>query len=473
MAQRHRVVIIGAGFGGINAALALAKADVDLTVIDRTNHHLFQPLLYQVTAGLMPEGLIAPAIRSILGNQENCQVVLADVLDIDVDKKEVIAREPDTSLLHVKFDTIILAAGATHSYFGKEDEFGQYAPGMKTIEDARYIRDGILAKYEMAELESDPAEVRRWLTFAIIGAGPTGVELAGQIAELAHHVLPREYRHIDTNQTRVLLFEGADSVLPPFDKKLQKYTLEKLRAMGVEVRTRTMAVAMDRRSITVKGPDGSLEVIPARTRIWAAGVQGNPLARQLAEKLGVETDRAGRISVGPDCSVAGRDDIYAIGDLMSLDKLPGVAQVAMQQGKYVGHLIEGRLNGEPTPPPFKYFDKGSMATIGRFAAVMDGFGLKWTGVPAFGAWAFIHILYLVGWGNRLGAMYTWLRAMVFSTNRGHRLITYDGWTQNQAHRAVGGKIELQEMGVNVPIRADAVLDGNQVRAQEGATNTGY
>lgn len=465
MAQRHRVVIIGGGFGGINAAQALAKADVDITIVDRTNHHLFQPLLYQVAAGMMPEGLIAPAIRRVMSGQRNCQVALADVQDIDLENKVIIAKEPDTRELRLPFDTLILAAGATHSYFGNEEKFAQFAPGMKTIEDARYLRDGILAKYEMAELETDPLEKKRWLTFAIVGAGPTGVELAGQIAELAHEVLPRDYRHVDTKSTRILLLEGAPAVLPPFDAKLQKYTHDRLTKMGVEIRTSTLAIDMDRMSITVKGPDGTEEVIPTRTRIWAAGVQGSSLARILAERVGVEIDRSGCIPVGPDCSVAGRDDIYAVGDVMSLDKLPGVAQVAIQQGRYVGKLIDNRLSGKPKPPPFKYFDKGSMATIGYKSAVAESFGMKLTGIPAFMAWGFIHILYLVGWGNRFGALYTWLRAMVFSKNRGHRIITFDG-NAEIAHRGVGGPPDKQRLGDNVPIGTPTTLDGHQTIANQ-------
>ncbi|MDO5500210.1 MAG: NAD(P)/FAD-dependent oxidoreductase [Propionibacteriaceae bacterium] len=465
MAQRHRVVIIGGGFGGINAAQALAKANVDVTIVDRTNHHLFQPLLYQVAAGILPEGLIAPAIRRVVRGQRNCQVALAEVEDIDIENKVVIAREPDTGELLLPYDTLILAAGATHSYFGNEEKFGDFAPGMKTIEDARYLRDGILAKYEMAELETDPAEKKRWLTFAIIGAGPTGVELAGQIAELAHEVLPHDYRHIDTTSTRILLLEGAPSVLPPFAPKLQRWTHDKLTKMGVEIRTNTLAIDMDRVSITVKGPDGREEIIPCRTRIWAAGVQGSPLARRIAEKVGVEVDRAGRIPVGADCSVAGRDDVYAVGDVMTHADLPGVAQVAMQQGKYVGTLIADRLGGKPKPPPFRYFDKGSMATIGYKSAVADSFGMKLTGIPAFGAWGFIHIMYLVGWGNRFGAVYTWLRAMVFSKNRGHRIITFDG-AHNVAHRGVGGPVEKQRLGVNVPLGGRTALDGLKARPAE-------
>lgn len=459
MAQRHRVVIIGGGFGGINAAHALAKANVDVTLVDHTNHHLFQPLLYQVAAGILPEGLIAPAIRRVVGKQRNCQVVWAKVVDIDPDNKVLTTKQGDSSELRLPFDSLVLAAGATHSYFGNEEKFAQYAPGMKTIEDARYLRDGILAKFEMAELETDPATKQAWLTFAIIGAGPTGVELAGQIAELAHVVLPCDYRHIDTKETRILLFEGAPSVLPPFDEKLQQYTHDKLTGMGVEIRTNTLAVDMDRVSITVKGPDGEEDVIPCRTRIWAAGVQGSPLGRILTTKLGIEVDRAGRVPVNADCTVGGREDIFAVGDIMTLDNLPGVAQVAMQQGKYVGKLIADRLQGKPKPPPFKYFDKGNMATIGYKSAVAESFGMKLTGIPAFGAWAFIHIMYLVGWGNRFGAIYTWLRAMVFSKNRGHRLITYANTPEDQAHRGVGGPLHLQRIGENVPVGAATQLDG--------------
>ena len=295
---------------------------------------------------------------------------------------------------------------------------------MKTIEDARYIRDGILSKYEMAELATDPKERAEWLTFVVIGAGPTGVELAGQLAELAHKVLPQEYRTVDTTEARILMLEGAPSVLPPFKPKLQKYTQEHLEKMGVEIKLNTLAIDMDHESITVKGPNG-VETIRARTRIWAAGVQASPLAKMLAEKTGAETDRPGRVAVNPDCSLPGHPEVFAIGDMVLLNKLPGVAQPAMQEGKYVGKLIAARLTGAPPPPPFKYFDKGSMATIGHKAAVADAFGRKFTGFIAYIMWGFIHVLYLVGWGNRLGTMYTWARAIWFSNNRGHRIITFE------------------------------------------------
>ena len=420
---RHRVVVVGGGFGGLNVARALKDSPVDVTIVDRTNHHLFQPLLYQVAAGIMSPGLIAPAIRSTIKKQKNARALLAEVKDLDLEAKVVHALGPDGRPVDLPYDTLVVAAGASHSYFGK-DEFAEFAPGMKTIEDARYIRDGILSKYEMAELATDPQERAEWLTFVVVGAGPTGVELAGQLAELAHLVLPQEYRTVDTTEARILMLEGAPSVLPPFKPKLQKYTHEHLEKMGVEIKLNTLAIDMDHESITVKGPDG-IETIRARTRIWAAGVQASPLAKMLAAKTGAETDRAGRVSVNPDCSLPGHPEVFAIGDMVLLNKLPGVAQPAMQEGKYVGKLIQARVTGQQAPKPFKYFDKGSMATIGHKAAVADAFGRTFTGFIAYIMWGFIHVAYLVGWGNRLGTLYNWARAVWFSQDRGHRIITFE------------------------------------------------
>jgi NADH dehydrogenase len=426
---KHQVVVVGGGFGGLHVTRALDRADVEVTLVDRANHHLFQPLLYQVATGILPPGLIAPALRSVVKRERNARVLLADVQDLDLDRRVVSARAPDGRLLELPYDTLVVAAGATHSYFGK-DQFAEYAPGMKTIEDARYLRDGILAKFEMAEIATDPAERAEWLTFVVVGAGPTGVELAGQIAELAHTVLPRDYRSADTRQARIILLEGAGAVLPPFAPKLQAYTKRRLEEMGIEVRLNSLAVDMDHESITVKGPDG-LQTIRTRTRIWAAGVQASPLARLLAEKAGVEADRAGRIPVGPDCTVPGHPEVFAIGDMVSLDKLPGVAQPAIQEGKYVGRVVKDRLAGRETPP-FQYFDKGTMATIGYRSAVADAFGVKVTGFLAYVMWIFIHVLYLVGWGNRLGTLYTWARALWLSHNRGNRIIAFQTARQEPA-----------------------------------------
>jgi NADH:ubiquinone reductase (H+-translocating) len=418
----ERVVVIGGGFGGLNVTRSLDGADVEITVVDRTNHHLFQPLLYQVASGILSPGLIAPAIRSVIKKQANARALLADVYRLDLDGKVVHAHGPDGREVELPYDTLVVAAGATHSYFGK-DQFAEFAPGMKTVEDARYVRDGILSKFEMAEISTDPEERAEWLTFVVIGAGPTGVEMSGQIAELAQTVLTRDYRSINTRDARVILVEGAGSVLPPFAPKLQAYTQKRLEKMGVEIKLNSLAVDMDHESITLKGPDG-LETIRGRTRIWAAGVQASPLARMLAEQAGVETDRAGRIPVNPDCTLPGHPEVFAIGDMVSLNKLPGVAQPALQEGKYVGKLIKARMAGKETEP-FKYFDKGTMATIGYRSAVADAFGLKVTGFLAYVMWAFIHVAYLVGWGNRIGTMYTWARGIWFGHSRAHRIITFE------------------------------------------------
>ena len=459
---RHRVVVVGGGFGGLNATRYLKDAPVDVTIVDRTNHHLFQPLLYQVAAGLISPGLIAPAIRATIKKQRNARALLGEVKDLDLANKVVKALGPDGRPLDLEYDCLVVAAGASHSYFGK-DEFAEFAPGMKTIEDARYLRDGILSKFEMAEMATDPVERAEWLTFVVIGAGPTGVELAGQLAELAHLVLPQEYRTVDTTEARIILLEGAPAVLPPFDEKLQKYTKAHLEKMGVEIRVNTLATDMNHESITVKGPNG-VETIRARTRIWAAGVQASPLAKMLAEKTGAELDRAGRVSVNPDCSLPGHPEVFAIGDMVSLNKLPGVAQPAMQEGKYVAKLIKARTTGAPIPPPFKYFDKGSMATIGHKAAVADAFGYKFTGFIAYLMWGFIHVAYLVGWGNRLGTLYNWARSLWFSKSRGHRIITFE--------RTMVELDENRKKG-----RAPVVLPGSkpsladEIDAAEGAPKT--
>ncbi|HEY2551304.1 MAG TPA: NAD(P)/FAD-dependent oxidoreductase [Streptosporangiaceae bacterium] len=423
MTDRHRVVIIGGGFGGINVTRNLARADVEVTVVDRTNHHLFQPLLYQVAAGILAEGLIAPALRYVIRKQANARALLADVQDIDVTGRVVAALAPDGQRLALPYDTLVVASGAADAYFGR-DEWAQFAPGMKTLEDARRLRSHILSAFEMAELAAGQAERARYLTFAVVGAGPTGVELAGQLAELAHQVLPRDYRSADTTEAKILLLDASPAVLSAFHPKLQRYAQRRLERMGVDVRLSTTAVAMDHDSITVRGPQGE-EHIPAGTRIWAAGVQASPLARLLAEATGAGTDRAGRVAVRADCSLPGHPEIFAIGDMISLNRLPAVAQPAIQQGKYVGNLIRARLRGQATAKPFRYRDKGSMATIGHLSAVTESFGLRFTGVTGYTMWGFIHVLYLIDWGNRLAAMFSWARALTFAGRRPHRVIRFE------------------------------------------------
>jgi NADH:quinone reductase (non-electrogenic) len=424
VAERHQVLVIGGGFGGLSVTKALARADVDITIVDRTNHHLFQPLLYQVATGILSEGVIAPPLRSIIKNQANARTVLAEVTRFDLDAKTVHGVSPDERPLQRGYDTLVVAGGATHAYFG-HDEWAEFAPGMKTLEDARRLRSRILSAFEMAETVADPEQRTAFLTFVVIGAGPTGVELVGQVAELAKRVLPREFRWVDTGrETRVVLVEAAPTVLGPFDSKLQRYTQRRLTKMGVEVRVNTAATAMTDDSITVNGPEGP-ERIAACTKIWAAGVQASPLAKMLSQATGAQTDRAGRVAVRPDCTLPGHPEVFAIGDMVSLNGLPGVAQPAMQEGKYVGKVIRARLKGNGDVAPFKYFDKGSMATIGHNAAVAHAFGMRFTGPIGYLMWGFIHVLYLIGWGNRIITLYSWMRSLSFTHHRGERIITFE------------------------------------------------
>src|SRR6516165_4061371 len=418
---RHQVIVVGGGFGGIRAARALAGADVDVTIVDRTNHHLFQPLLYQVATGILPDGLIAPALRGVVRKQANAHVVLAEVQDLDLDGRAVHALAPDGGRLTLPYDTLVVAAGCTDAYFGN-DEWSVWAPGLKTLEDARHLRSHILGAFEMAELAVDPAERAAYLTFAVIGAGPTGVEVVGQVAELAHEALPREFKSVATTEAKILLVEAGPQVLAAFAPKLQRYTQRRLEKMGVEVWLNTMARDMDSDSVTVSDPDGDRR-IPARTRIWAAGVQASPLAAMLAAATGAGTDRAGRVAVLPDCSLPGHPEVFAIGDMVRLNDLPGVAQPAIQEGTYVGRLIRARLAGQTDGKPFAYRDKGSMATIGHLSAVADSYGMKFTGVTGYTMWGFVHVLFLIGWGNRASAVFHWARALTFTKNRPHRTIT--------------------------------------------------
>jgi NADH dehydrogenase len=430
---RHQVIIVGGGFGGVRVTRALARADVDVTIVDRTNHHLFQPLLYQVATGILPDGLIAPALRGVTRKQDNARVVLAEVGQLDLDGRVVHALAPDGRKLTLPYDTLVVAAGCADTYFG-HDDWAAWAPGLKTLEDARHIRSHVLGAFEMAELATDPAERAAYLTFAIIGGGPTGVEMAGQVAELAHEALPREFKSVTTTEAKILLIEAGPEVLATFAPKLRHYTRRRLERMGVDVELNTAARAMDQASVTVKGPDGDRR-IPARTKIWAAGVRASPLAAMLAAATGAETDRAGRVAVRPDCSLPGHPEVFAIGDMVRLNDLPGVAQPAIQEGTYVGRLIRDRLAGRTGTAPFAYRDKGSMATIGHLSAVADAFGMKFTGVIGYTMWGFVHVMYLIGWANRVGAVFNWARALTFTKNRAHRTITFERARYELTHHA--------------------------------------
>ncbi|HEX2283568.1 MAG TPA: NAD(P)/FAD-dependent oxidoreductase, partial [Mycobacterium sp.] len=360
--DRHKVVIIGSGFGGLTAAKALKRADVDIKLLAKTTHHLFQPLLYQVATGIISSGEIAPPTRIILRKQKNVQVLLGDVTHIDLASKNV------TSVLlgHTyvtPYDSLIVAAGAGQSYFGN-DHFAEWAPGMKSVDDALELRARILGAFEQAERSSDPARREKLMTFVVVGAGPTGVEMAGQIAELADHTLKGAFRHIDSTQARVVLLEGANAVLPPMGEKLGKKAQARLEKMGVDIQLGAMVTDVDRNGVTVKDGDGTIRRIESATKVWSAGVSASPLGRDLAEQSDVEIDRAGRVKVLPDLSIPGHPNVFVVGDMAAVEGVPGVAQGAIQGAKYVAKNLKAELKGaDPAErEPFQYFDKGSMAT---------------------------------------------------------------------------------------------------------------
>jgi NADH dehydrogenase len=409
-ARVPHVVIVGGGFGGLAAARALRRAPVRVTLIDRRNHHLFQPLLYQVaTAGLSP-GDIAYPIRSVLRRQKNARVLLGDVTRIDRSARAVTF---DGGVL--PYDYLIIATGATHSYFGHDDWAGD-APGLKTVEDAVEIRRRILLAYEAAERESDPELQREWLTFVVVGAGPTGVELAGVLAEIANHTLVRDFRAIDPSMARVILVEGLDRVLVTYPTKLSERAKEQLERLGVEVRLGERVTAIDERGVLAGG-----ERIASRTVLWAAGVQASPLALTLDSEL----DQAGRVRVSPELTVSGDDRVFVIGDLASLEQdgrpLPGVAPAAIQGGKHAARTIRADLRGAPRPR-FRYRDKGSLATIGRAAAVASIGRLEFSGFFAWVAWWAVHLFFLIGFRNRILVMFGWIWSYL-TFQRGARLIT--------------------------------------------------
>jgi NADH:ubiquinone reductase (H+-translocating) len=429
----HRVVVVGGGFGGLFAARTLKRAPVEVTLIDRVNHHLFQPLLYQVATGILSEGEVAPPIRSVLRRQRNLEVELAEVRAFDLERRTVTAMRPDGQDLQVSYDSLIVAAGAGQSYFG-HDEFSRWAPGMKTINDALELRGRILGAFEMAELEQDPEKRREWLTFAVVGGGPTGVEIAGQIAELSRRVLRDDFREIDPGSARVLLFDGGKEVLAGFGDRLSAKGAKGLERLGVEIHTSSIVSDIDRTGVTVKSGEDERR-IPARTKVWAAGVQASRLASLLGEASGAECDRAGRISVQPDCTLPGHPEVFAIGDMMSFDGLPGVAEVAMQQGIHASSTIKRRLNEKDTKP-FRYRDLGSMATISRFRAVVSFKGIRLSGFLGWLVWLFVHLAFLTGFKNRFATVLHW--AVTFIGNgRPQRTITM---------QQIIGRVAIEEAG---------------------------
>jgi NADH dehydrogenase len=421
MSDKPRVIIVGGGFGGLCAAQALKRAPVDVTLIDKRNFHLFQPLLYQVATGSLSPGEIAAPLRSVLSRQKNTRVLLGDVADIDPLSRTVHLADG----ARLPYDSLIVATGSQSSYYG-QDAWREWAPSLKSVEEATSVRHKIYYGFEVAERLSDPAQRRAWLTFVIVGAGATGVELAGAIAEIARQTLKGDFRSIHPEEAQIILMDGGPRVLAAFPEELSDKAMRTLTRLGVDVRTGVRVTSIDREGVTYQRPDGPVR-LDARTVLWAGGVSVAPLARTLAKRTQAETDKSGRIKVGPDLTIAGYPAIYVVGDLaLSIDAsgkpLGGVAQVAMQQGTYTARHIVRNLSGKPALPPFKYFDKGNLAVIGRWAAVANVFGLRLWGLPAWIVWAFIHLMYLVEFQSRLLVFVQWaIQDLTFA--RGARLIT--------------------------------------------------
>ena len=406
--KRPRVVVIGGGFGGLFAARALRGGPCSVTLIDRTAQHVFQPLLYQCATGILSEGQITAPLRRVLRKHRSLDCITAEAIGVDVDGKRVNCRLPLGEQIEVPYDHLIVAAGVRQSYFG-HDEFAQWAPGMKTISDALTIRRRVFGAFEMAETATDPAERSHWLTFALVGAGPTGVELAGQIRELATKTLRSEYRNIEPEDARVLLFDGGKAALAVFGNQLSRKATKSLRALGVELHMGSIVTSVDGRGLVARSHDGSETRHDAGTVLWTAGVEAPPIAAALAKATGAQQDRAGRIAVQDDLTISGHPDISVIGDMMSLRKLPGVAEVAMQSGLYAGHRVRRELEdpGQGETRPFRYRDLGSAAYISRGRAVVSAGPLRLSGFPGWLTWLFIHIAFLTGFRNRVGAILTW------------------------------------------------------------------
>jgi NADH:ubiquinone reductase (H+-translocating) len=426
-AQPHRVVVVGGGFGGLQAATHLDKASVELTLIDRRNFHLFQPLTYQVATGALSPGEVCYPLRAIFKRRRNVRVLMAEVTGFDLDSREVFLQPPAGPPASVGYDTLIVAGGSHYSYFG-HDEWEHVAPEVKSLESALAVRGRILTAFEAAETETDPERRRAWLTFVVVGAGPTGVEMAGQIAELAQDTMRRDFRAIDPREGRVLLVEALDRVLTGFPPSLSRKAARSLERLGATPMLERTVVGIDEHAVTVEAPDGGTERIPARTVIWAAGVTASALAARLSELTGAELDRAGRVTVEPDLTLPGHPEVFALGDMVvvrgedgSPVVFPGVAPVAMQQGRYVARVVRARLRGRTTGP-FRYRDKGNLATIGRARAVADLHMVRLSGLLAWVTWLVIHIWYLIGFQNRLFVFIRWLFSFV-TRGRGARLIT--------------------------------------------------
>jgi NADH:ubiquinone reductase (H+-translocating) len=426
----HRIVVVGGGFGGLQATLKLARLPVEVTLVDRRNFHLFQPLAYQVATGAVSPAEICYPLRHIFRRRRNVRVVLAEVVDVELAAGRVGLRDValGTAPEALDYDTLIVSGGSQYSYFG-HDEWQEHAAELKSLEGALTIRRRILAAFEAAELEPDPARQTELLTFVVVGAGPTGVEMAGQIAEIARDVRG-DFRAFDPRTARILLVEALDRVLTTFPESLSAKALRSLENLGVTGRLGESVVDVDEHSVTVQRGDETTERIATRTVIWAAGVTASPLAGLLAERAGLEVDRAGRLVVDPDLSVPGHPEVLALGDMVAVRQadgtalvLPGVAPVAMQQGRHAARVVGDRLHGR-APRPFRYRDKGNLATIGRARAVADVKGVHLSGFVAWATWLVVHLWYLIGFQNRLLVVIRWAFSF-FTHGRGARLIAHD------------------------------------------------
>jgi NADH dehydrogenase len=430
----HHVVVIGGGFGGLRAVQSLRGAGVEITLIDRRNFHLFQPLTYQVATGALSPGEIAYPLRALFKGRSDVRVLLAEVEGIDVENHAVrLATVDDIVPQSVQYDTLVVAAGSAYSYFGHE-EWSEVAAEVKSLESALAVRSRVLGAFERAELSDDPAIDAAELTFVVIGAGPTGVEMAGQIAELARDTLRQDFRSIDPAHARILLVEAADHVLGSFPASLSRKAARSLERLGVTVAVDRTVVGVEPTGVTLRAGNGSEERIAARTVVWAAGVTASPLARLLGELAGAEVDRAGRLTVEGDLTLTGQPNILALGDMVRVRggdgqavTYPGVAPVAIQQGRYAARVIRDRLGGRETPP-FRYHDKGNVATIGRRAAVVDLGFVRLSGTPAWLVWLVVHLWYLIGFENRLLVVIRW-GISFFTRGRGARLITAPAVTE--------------------------------------------
>ena len=424
-ATRHRVAIVGSGFGGLFAAKSLGRAPdaIGVTLISRTNHHLFQPLLYQVATGILSEGEIAPATRDVLKKKKNVSVELAEVTGFDLKARHICAVQPGGQKVTLPYDSLIVAAGVGQSYFG-HDEFSKWAPGMKTLADALKQRARIFGAFEMAELEDDPEVRRAWLTFAIVGGGPTGVEIAGQIAELSRRALKRNFRRLDLGEVRVLLFEGGPEILATFGDRLSGKATRELERIGVEIHVRSIVTHLDADGVDVKGRNGLVQRYSAKTKIWAAGVTPSPLAKMLADATGAECDRSGRIKVKSDCSLPGHPEVFVVGDMMNFNDLPGVSEVALQSGLHAADVIRKRVENGTEPTAWKYRDLGSMAAVARHSAILSAHGVRLSGWIAWLLWLAVHITFMTGFKNRFTALIHWFFAFVGS-GRSERAIAVD------------------------------------------------